>query len=284
MGQFSRFQQDHQIRSARERFPHARLAASLSSAAARSSGVSISYAGTYDLTRQSPPAAPPRQPIRKSSCTPCSGTDSRQSPSRICASSGSGCRASKFTAAKIIPGVQIPHCAPPCAMNACCTACNDSPDRDSLDRANLRALPPATPERGSCSPARRPFQREQAPHSPSPHPSFVPVVPIPRAAHPAAAPSDKLRATTPIHSPRTTREFSARAQACTASSISSSVSGVTGMRAHVHARCVRDRVRNRRSGAVQWQLADAFRACRPAPVRNFLEANANRQEDPSKSA
>jgi len=42
------------------------------------------------------------------------------SPSRMSARSGSGFFSSKCTAARIIPGVQMPHCAPPHSRNASC--------------------------------------------------------------------------------------------------------------------------------------------------------------------
>src|SRR5229473_773968 len=41
-------------------------------------------------------------------------------PLRISAKVGFGVRSSRFTAARTIPGVQMPHCAPPHSMNACC--------------------------------------------------------------------------------------------------------------------------------------------------------------------
>src|ERR1041384_3885536 len=87
---------------------------------------------------------------------------------------GCGLRCNRSTAASTIPGVQIPHCAPPCSMNDCCTSWSWS----------LRATPsivvisdPFTWATGTRQlfTIRPSTITVHAPHSPSPHPSFVPV-------------------------------------------------------------------------------------------------------------
>jgi hypothetical protein len=73
-----------------------------------------------------------------------------------------------------MPGVQIPHCAPPCVMNACCTACNVSPiAKPSIVRISApSACKTGTRQLFTSAPS---ISIEHAPHSPSPQPSFVPV-------------------------------------------------------------------------------------------------------------
>src|SRR5580704_1904593 len=172
--QFSRLEQHHQVRPTRESSPHARLASH-----ARESRRQIPR-GFQLVRRQKGSHA--RVSVSRTAAT----TDSKifmypvqrhkfpESPSRICASLGCGKRANKFTAAKIIPGVQIPHCAPPCVINACCTAWSVSP---FAKPSMVRILAPSACNAGtrqlftSCPS----ISIAQAPHSPSPQPSFVPV-------------------------------------------------------------------------------------------------------------
>jgi hypothetical protein len=61
-------------------------------------------------------------------------------PSRISSIVGSGFRFSKCTAARIIPGVQMPHCAPPQSRKVCCKTCIESLRRKSFDRNNVGPL------------------------------------------------------------------------------------------------------------------------------------------------
>ena len=82
-------------------------------------------------------------------------------------------------AAMSMPGVQMPHCAPPASRNACWSGSSSPGGRsgEALDRANDRRRRPGRRARGR---SRRPApstRTEQAPHSPSPQPSFVPVRP-----------------------------------------------------------------------------------------------------------
>src|SRR5437016_1160161 len=90
------------------------------------------------------------------------------------AGAGSGFFSSKYTAARIIPGVQMPHCAPPHSRNASCRgfikACADIPSMLTM----LAPLACATGTRQlfTSIPSNK---MEHEPHSPSPHPSFAPV-------------------------------------------------------------------------------------------------------------
>src|SRR6266849_3567154 len=89
---------------------------------------------------------------------------------------GAGFFSSRCTAARIIPGVQIPHCAPPHSRNASCSglikACAEIPSMVTM----FAPLACATGTRQLFTniPSSK---TEHEPHSPSPHPSFVPVNP-----------------------------------------------------------------------------------------------------------
>src|SRR5665213_1147206 len=77
-------------------------------------------------------------------------------------------------AARIMPGVQMPHCAAPYSRNARWTACSVSP----LATPSIVVIEaPSTCNTGTrqeftSSPS---ISTEQAPHSPSPQPSLTPV-------------------------------------------------------------------------------------------------------------
>src|SRR6266849_846678 len=197
-------------------------------------------------------------------------------PSRISASLGLGFRSTRFTAARIMPGVQIPHCALPQAMNASWTACNRSP---SATPSMVRIVVPS-----ACSAGMRqlftssPFNSiEHAPHSPSPQPSFVPVS---------------------FNSSRNTSSSRAIGWAsnCTAQPftvhlmrVSREVSGKHALQGlHQNFRCDRDarnvcagrildRVHDGGRGAVERQLAYPLCTGGSAFVRHFFEINANRR-------
>src|SRR6266404_654383 len=92
------------------------------------------------------------------------------------ASAGSGFFSRRCTAARIIPGVQMPHCAPPHWRNASWRGfirlCADIPSMVTT----LTPFACATGMRQLFT--NMPSSRTQhEPHSPSPHPSFVPVNP-----------------------------------------------------------------------------------------------------------
>src|SRR6266849_898846 len=197
-------------------------------------------------------------------------------PSRISASLGLGFRSTRFTAARIMPGVQIPHCALPQAMNASWTACNRSP---SATPSLVRIVVPS-----ACSAGMRqlftssPFNSiEHAPHSPSPQPSFVPVS---------------------FNSSRNTSSSRAIGWAsnCTAQPftvhlmrVSREVSGKRALQSlhqdfgcdrdarNVCAGRILDRVHDGGRGAVERQLAYALCTSGSAVVRHFFEINANRR-------
>jgi hypothetical protein len=82
-------------------------------------------------------------------------------------------RVPRVTAIMIMPGVQMPHCAPISSMNARWRGC--ASPRPSIVTI---AVPPTcangTRQLHTAAPSR---STVQAPHSPSPHPSFVPVNP-----------------------------------------------------------------------------------------------------------
>src|SRR5260370_42281965 len=92
------------------------------------------------------------------------------------ASAGSGLFPSRCTAARIIPGVQMPHCAPPHSRNASCNGfiktCADIPSMVTMFAPLACAT--GTRQLFTSMPSNK---TEHEPHSPSPHPSFVPVNP-----------------------------------------------------------------------------------------------------------
>src|SRR5712692_5456952 len=194
------------------------------------------------------------------------------------ASVGCGFRSSRFTAAITIPGVQMPHCAPPQAMNASCTACNWSPLampsmvlilQPSACSAGTRQLLTMAPSSSTV----------QAPHSPSPQPSFVPV-----SFSSSRITSSKRAmgyACTRRFSPFTTKERSTLL----------ALSGTRGLlpaleRFHQNfgrnryfvdadARGVLDGVDDRGRGPVHGQFADALGARRAVRVTPLLEVHAD---------
>ena len=82
------------------------------------------------------PALPSR-PTRRSACSRCSGRGCRRGRSGSSSRLGSGCVSSSETAASTMPGVQMPHCAPPHDRNASWTACSCVAVGDPLDRDDL---------------------------------------------------------------------------------------------------------------------------------------------------
>src|SRR5215813_6389240 len=95
-------------------------------------------------------------------------------PWRISISVGCGLLSSNAFAAKIIPGVQNPHCTAPYSAKAFCTGCNCSPwaspsmvvtSRPWASSAKIRQESTVLPSSSTV----------QAPHSPSLQPSLVPV-------------------------------------------------------------------------------------------------------------
>ena len=87
-----------------------------------------------------------------SGCVAAASTDSKMrmnpvhrqrlpaSPSRISAMVGCGVRSSSCAAAISMPGVQMPHCAPPQSRNACCNRCSVPLVRQPFNRLNLSSL------------------------------------------------------------------------------------------------------------------------------------------------
>ena len=135
------------------------------------------------------------RPLRRSACSRCSGTGCRRARCGCRRASAAALRSSSDTAASTMPGVQMPHCAPPCSMNASCTAWSRSPCGHAFDRRDRRAV--GVQQRHEAAVHELAVERtEQAPHSPSPQPSFVPVSRSCSAARRAAAPSDARAAST----------------------------------------------------------------------------------------
>ena len=98
------------------------------------------------------------------------------SSAAILASSGRETRLSSAAVAVSQPGVQYPHCIAPVSSQACCTGCS-RPSSASPSTVVIRW--PATSAAGveHAVTARRPISTVQAPHAPSPQPSFGPVMP-----------------------------------------------------------------------------------------------------------
>jgi len=78
-----------------------------------------------------------------------------------------------IAAARIIPGVQMPHCAPPSRTNASWSGC-EPPSPSIVVTTEPRAWANGTRQEFTGWPS---TITVHAPHSPSPHPSFVPVSP-----------------------------------------------------------------------------------------------------------
>src|SRR5208282_3238735 len=276
--QFSRFQQNHQIRPARDSSPHSRLGRH-----ALKSHRQIPR--RFHFVRWQKRSHACVSPARTAATTdskifmyPVQRHKFPESPLRIWASLGCGCCANKFTAAKIIPGVQIPHCAPPCVMNACCTACNDPPQATpsivrifapSACKAGTRQLFTSAPS----------ISIAQAPHSPSPHPSFVPVsFNSSRNTSSNRAIGYASRVTAAPFTTHDTRIF--RAPSAGMHSLQHFQQRLRSNRnpPHIHASSKSNRIRNRRSCPIQRQFANALRSRRPASIRNFLKINTNHRK------
>src|SRR5713101_6746 len=90
------------------------------------------------------------------------------------ARAGSGFFSSRCTAARIIPGVQMPHCAPPHSRKASRTGFI----KEWVEIPSMVTMlapftcPMGTRQLFTSIPSNR---TEHEPHSPSPHPSFVPL-------------------------------------------------------------------------------------------------------------
>src|SRR5580704_5506477 len=187
-------------------------------------------------------------------------------------------------AARIMPGVQIPHCAPPCSRKACCNGCRCSLATPSIVRMSVpSACNTGTRQLFTSAPS---ISTEHAPHSPSPQPSFVPVsFNCSRSTSSSRAIGYASRVTlSPFTSHRTeTLRASSdmRAFQCLGrhrgQHFEQRFRGNRNL-PHVRARGVRNRIRNRRRRAVERQFADALRARRPPLVRNLLEENSNRRQ------
>ena len=176
-----------------------------------------------------------------------------------------------------MPGVQIPHCAAPWSRKASWRVSSEPRSRAASDRpSTVRTIRPSTWQIGTRQasttwPSR---STEQAPHSPSPQPSFVPVSPRssrrtsssrrmpghvdlgrgavdeePVRAH-AAAPRD----VSPVAGQRREDPLRRRGQLVIQTPVASWIAATTAGAADVHR-----------------QLADALRAVRRAAVRRLDE-------------
>src|SRR6266404_3221141 len=95
-------------------------------------------------------------------------------PSRISSREGCGVFLSRCTAARIMPGVQMPHCAAPHSRKAFCRGCK----RPSLAKPSMVTMfEPAACSAGikQLFTSTSSIKMEHEPHSPSPQPSFVPI-------------------------------------------------------------------------------------------------------------
>src|SRR5260221_417993 len=163
----------------------------------------------------------------------------------------------------------MPHCAPPCARNACCTALNVPASATpsivqifvpSACSAGIRQLLTSAPS----------ISIEHAPHSPSPQPSFVPVKPacsrktssnraIGYASNDSALPLIShrrriLRGASGMHILQHLHQFLGRYRNLP----------------DIRSRGVRHRVRDRRRGSIERQFAGALCACLLAGVKTLL--------------
>src|ERR1700675_4089614 len=179
-----------------------------------------------------------------------------------------------------MPGVQMPHCAPPCVMKDCWTAWRHSP---SATPSIVRMLAPCACIAGTrqlltSAPS---ISIEHAPHSPSPHPSFVPLrcncsrkVSSKRAM---GYVSSVVARPLTRHATRTFECAAATGSRMCALQHGEENFGRYGNARDVGAGCVRDGVCDGGRCAVERQFADSFRSCRPASVWDFLEAHADRR-------
>ena len=116
-------------------------------------------------------------PHRRSCGSRCSGTarlPGRPAPAPCV---GSGWRASTSAAAISMPGVQIPHCAAPCARKACCRRDSSPPLRQPLDGGHAPPLRLVQRPPGRRTPARRPAARCRRRNRRRLQPTLVPVRP-----------------------------------------------------------------------------------------------------------
>ena len=98
------------------------------------------------------------------------------SASSTCGRSARGRAPGRSAAAISMPGVQMPHCAAPCARKARCSRSVSPPVArpfDGLDGAAVR-LAVGTRQAQTCSPS---SSTVQAPQSPASQPTLVPVRP-----------------------------------------------------------------------------------------------------------
>ena len=118
---------------------------------------------------------------RRSSCSPCSGTGCRRSPRGSRPRPGRRRRRDRRAPAISIPGVQMPHWAPPVSEERVLQRVQavgpsmSPPARQPFDGSDRRRRPsgrPGTRHESTGAPSTRTVH---APHSPSPQPSFVPV-------------------------------------------------------------------------------------------------------------
>src|SRR5271154_754016 len=182
-------------------------------------------------------------------------------------------RSSNCSDARIIPGVQIPHCAPPVEENAVCNACNFP----LLVRPSMvSTLAPA-----ACSTGTRQLftswpsiNTEHAPHSPSPQPSLVPVRPhCSRSTSSRRSIGYALRwCATPLtrNSIATLDNTNLFGRQCEDQHFGHERDFV-----HLDAEGVFDGVQDGGRGTVDGQLADSFCAERAVCVRHLFEEDAD---------
>ena len=89
---------------------------------------------------EAPCACGLRRRPRKFARSRCSGKDCRERPSRISSSVGCGVLFSRWRDARIIPGVQMPHWAPPQSRKDCCNNCEQPSVGKAFDRDDGRAV------------------------------------------------------------------------------------------------------------------------------------------------
>ena len=176
-----------------------------------------------------------------------------------------------------MPGVQIPHWAAPCSRKASWRVSSEPRSRAASDRpSTVRTIRPSTWQIGTRQasttwPSR---STEQAPHSPSPQPSFVPV--SPRSSRRTSS-SRRMPGTSTSAGAPLTRNRYALTRRPRATSLPAPVSaarirsGRRGQLVDPDAGRVVDRGDDGRRAHVHRQLADALRTVRRAAERRLDE-------------
>ena len=209
---------------------------------------------------------PPRSPRRRSVDSRCTGRCCRRAARGSARAPRLRRRASRprsttYDAHTAMPGVQMPHCAPPQRTSSRCTACNTSPCASPSTVVTLRPshCPAATRHELTTSPS---SITVHAPHSPSPQPSLVPV----------RRRSSRKRSSRRFHGEAsTTRSVAVDLDRDLHDRLHASRTGFGRERQRIEraAERVLDGIRDRRGRTIHRNLADALRAARSERIRTL---------------